>query len=40
MTENSASIQVLKKCGMRHIGNTICDLHAAELFEIINPKIN
>ena len=39
MPDNIASLNVLKKCGMKYIGKEIADGHPAKIYEIINPLI-
>lgn len=37
--ENTGSISVLQKCGMRYIGEEVVDGYPAVTYEIINPSI-
>jgi len=39
MPDNTASLNVLQKCGMAYIGEEIVDRHPAKTYEIINPSI-
>lgn len=40
MPDNTASLHVLEKCGMKYIGVDIVDGHQAKTYEAINPLIN
>lgn len=39
MPENTASIRVLKKCGMQFVNETVVDGHPAKTYELNNPFI-
>lgn len=40
MPQNTGSLRVLEKCGMKYIGEDIVDDHPAKTYEAINPLIN
>jgi [ribosomal protein S5]-alanine N-acetyltransferase len=39
MPQNTASLKVMEKCGMKYIGDEVVDNHPAKTYEALNPFI-